>query len=103
MPPGPWSLNPFRGMSNEVKQDASHQTYTEWSRKYGDIMSFRTAGSHRTVILGSPSAVREVFLQKQHLASGKTCKKFSSVLKEATSGAWINGFPTVQVFSMIFW
>ena len=79
MPPGPWSLNPFSGMSNEVKQEASHETYAEWSRKYGDIMSFRTAGTNRTVILGSPSVVREVLIEKQHLASGKTCKKISSL------------------------
>ena len=96
MPPGPWSLKPFGGMSNEVKQEAAHQTYAEWSRKYGDIMSFRTSGTQRTVILSSPSAVREVFIQKQHLTSGITCKN-------ARSGAWMNGFSTVLIFSMIFW
>ncbi len=84
MPPGPWTLNPFSGVSDKVKQEASHETYAEWSRKYGDIMSFRMSGTHRTVILGSPSAVREVFIQKQHMASGKTCKKISSILKEAS-------------------
>ncbi len=70
MPPGPWSLIPLRGVSREVNQEAPHLTYTEWNRKYGDI-SFTMSGTQKTVILSSDTLVREAFVNKQEITSGK--------------------------------
>ncbi len=43
MPPGPWSV-PYLGVLCRVNQDAPQLTFTEWSKRYGPIMSFTFYG-----------------------------------------------------------
>ncbi len=43
MPPGPWSF-PFLGVAYKLDKNTPHFTYTEWNRKYGDIISFTLFG-----------------------------------------------------------
>ena len=71
MPPGPWSFIPLLGVSGKVNKEACHLTYTEWNRKYGDVISFTLYGGQRTVILSSDTAMREAFITKQEVTSGK--------------------------------
>ncbi len=47
MPPGtgPWSL-PFLGVAYNLNQTRPYFTYTEWNKKYGDIISFTFFGMY---------------------------------------------------------
>ncbi len=49
MPPGPWSL-PFLGVAYKLNPKASHLTYTEWNKKYGDVISFTLFGKDQLLI-----------------------------------------------------
>ena len=45
MPPGPWGF-PFLGVGHKLNKNAPHFTYTEWNRKYGDIISLTLFGEY---------------------------------------------------------
>ncbi len=44
MPPGPWGAFPLLGVGMKIDQNAAHLTYTEWAKKYGDVISFTLFG-----------------------------------------------------------
>ncbi len=70
MPPGPWGL-PFIGVGLRVNDAAPHLTFTEWNQKYGDVISFTMFGQ-KVVVMGSDTALREAFVNKQDKFSGKS-------------------------------
>ena len=71
MPPGPWSI-PLLGVAYRIDQTAPHKTYTEWSKKYGDIMSLTLFGTQRVVVVSSEQTIREVLVYKNDYFSGKS-------------------------------
>ena len=70
LPPGPWSLFPFLGVFYKIDSDRAHLTFTEWNRKYGDVMSFTMFGPQRVVVVSSEEAIRDIFINKQDQFSG---------------------------------
>ena len=71
MPPGPWSL-PLLGVLRKLDKVSPHLTYTEWNRKYGDIISFTLFGTQKVVVISSDITIREAFINKQDLFSGNS-------------------------------
>ncbi len=69
LPPGPWSI-PFLGVLYRISSEQPHLTYTEWNKKYGDVMSFTLFGTQRAVVVSSEEAIRDVFINKQDQFSG---------------------------------
>ncbi len=59
------------GVFYRISPDHPHQTYTEWARKYGDIMSFTLFGTQKAVVVNSEQAIRDVLINKQDQFSGK--------------------------------
>ncbi len=70
MPPGPWSILPFLGVFYKIDSDRPHLTFTEFNRKYGDVMSFTLFGTQRAVVVSSDDAIRDVLINKQDQFSG---------------------------------
>ena len=70
MPPGPWSI-PLLGVAHRIDKDAPHKTYTDWSKKYGDIMSMTLFGTQKVVVVSSEQAIREVLINRTDDFSGK--------------------------------
>ncbi len=71
MPRGPWSI-PLLGVAYRINQAAPHMTYTQWSKRYGDIMSLTLFGTQRVVVVSSEQTIREVLINKKEYFSGKT-------------------------------
>ena len=69
LPPGPWSF-PFLGVFYKIDSERPHLTYTEWNRKYGDVISFTLFGTQRAVVVSSDEAIRDVLINKQDHFSG---------------------------------
>ena len=69
MPPGPWGL-PFIGVGLKVNNDAPHLTFTEWNKRYGDLISFTMFG-FKLVVISSDTIMKEAFLNRQDHFSGK--------------------------------
>ncbi len=65
LPPGPWSIFPFLGVVYKINQERPHLTYTEWVKKYGDILSFTVIGTQRAVVVSSEEAIRDLLKQDQ--------------------------------------
>ncbi len=70
IPPGPWSF-PLLGVSvTTLNRDAPHLQYTDWNRKYGDIISFTMYGTTKAVVISSETILREAFYTRQDQFAG---------------------------------
>ena len=79
MPPGPWGP-PLLGVSMSLNRSTPHLTYTERSKKYGEVISFTLFGTTRAVVISSESALREDYIDKQdHFSGNIHCKVMLSV------------------------
>ncbi len=79
LPPGPWSF-PFLGIFYKINSERPHLTYTEWNKKYGDVVSFTIFGTQRVVIVSSEEAIREILIHKQDQFSGTTFRTLNWTL-----------------------
>ena len=68
-PPGPKGL-PFLGLIRTIPHDWAWLIYTDWAKKYGDIVYFRTYGQP-LVVLNSFKAVNDLFEKRSAIYSGR--------------------------------
>ncbi|KAG9045811.1 hypothetical protein FS837_005601 [Tulasnella sp. UAMH 9824] len=80
LPPGP-PTKPLLGNILEFPTHVAHFKYTEWARKYGDVISLKIA-SGTIIVLSSVQSIREIF--EKHNAI--TCDRPSHELTEQLTG-----------------
>ncbi len=90
LPPGPWSIFPFLGVFYKININYPHLIYTEWNKKYGDVMSFTLFGTQRAVVVSSDEAIRDVLVNKQNQFSGMHLKPkgCGTVSIDSISSVW---------------
>ena len=100
MPPGPWGM-PFLGVFHKISPDRPHQTYTEWAKKYGDVMSFTLFGTQKAVVVSSEQAIREVLVNKEDQFSGKLGRRESYFTGLHTQKAYTHtGTSSLQILML---
>ncbi|GBM84823.1 Cytochrome P450 2F3 [Araneus ventricosus] len=63
IPPGPWGL-PFLGYYPFIPSEEPFKHFTELSKKYGKIYSFRTLGGRLVIVLNGTKMVKDVIVNR---------------------------------------
>lgn len=69
LPPGPWGL-PFIGILPWIHPVTAHLTFTEWSERYGGLMSF-WCGPKLVLVLTDLKVMKEALLKQADVFSGR--------------------------------
>ncbi|KDQ55455.1 hypothetical protein JAAARDRAFT_180898 [Jaapia argillacea MUCL 33604] len=77
-PPGPKQL-PIIGNARDIPQQSPWLTYTEWGKKYGDIMHVQAFGSH-VVIVNSERVAVDLFEKRSKIYSDRIMGKMTELM-----------------------